>query len=439
MVSAAEARALLRFELNQRREEGCEVSGLARRIARLARAGKSVEAILALYDELMSLRPAARMARKEPTDLARIRKLRPAGPRRIRHRSSDARLRDRLRGAMLGRCAGCQLGKPVENWEHDRILGALKKDGSYPLRNYIRRSVLLADDPKRAETPWVRETIECMDRDDDIDYTILGIHYLKQYGRGFTTRNVADEWLNRLPYCMTYTAERAAYRNLVAGVPLEKVATTYNPFREWIGAQIRADGFGYCAAGMPELAAELAHRDAVLSHVKNGVYGEMLFAATIAAALVTDDLREAIEIGLSEIPAACRLAEAVRQTVRWCEANGDDWLATLKQVQAAYGHYDGVHTINNAAVVILSLLHGNCDFERTICIAVMCGWDTDCNGATAGSVVGAILGQKRLPRKWIAPLKNRLRSFVIGYDNVAITDVADQAYELHRGLRRSHS
>ena len=57
-------------------------------------------------------------------------------------------------------------------------------------------------------------------------------------------------------------------------------------------------------------------------------------------------------------------------------------------------------------------------------------------GATAGSVLGAMLGAQNLPAKWINPLHNRIRSMVVGYDDIAITDVADMAYEVNRKLRR---
>ena len=82
----------------------------------------------------------------------------------------------------------------------------------------------------------------------------------------------------------------------------EFTSTHRNPYREWIGAQIRADGWGYACAGKPELAAEFAWRDAHWTHRANGIYGEMMFAAIMASAFLVDDPLELINIGLSEIP-----------------------------------------------------------------------------------------------------------------------------------------
>jgi hypothetical protein len=47
-------------------------------------------------------------------------------------------------------------------------------------------------------------------------------------------------------------------------------------------------------------------------------------------------------------------------------------------------------------------------FERTITIAVQLGYDTDCNGATVGSVIGLVLGANVLPEKWTRPLNDTL-------------------------------
>ncbi len=428
---------LLQLEIAQRREEGCDVGPFEQRVAAVGATTPMAE-INTLYDELSALQPRPDFPYVEPSELEAIRQERPAGPRRLDLNLSEAALEDRWLGAWLGRCAGCTLGKPVEGWTREQIRGYLELAGEYPLRDYMPLLDPLPAGyqlhPSYIES--VRGRIQGMSRDDDTDYTILGLYILDQFGPKFTTQNVADTWLTGLPYQMVYTAERVAYRNLVNDVAPPQSASFRNPFREWIGAQIRADGFGYAAAGLPEVAAELAFRDAALSHVKNGIYGEMFVAAMLAAAFATDDVRQVIAIGLSEIPARSRLAEALRQVVTWSERY-NTWEGAWEEVKRAFDSYFWVHTINNAALVLLGLLYGRGDLEQSIAIAVMGGWDTDCNGATVGSIVGAMRGAKALPEKWIGPLNDHIRSCVIGYDNSRISDLARRTAAVARQVREN--
>jgi len=418
---------LLGLEIVQRREEGCDVGDLEDRLAIAAEENEAEKATRfeSLWNELAILEPAPSFPYAEPSDLESIRDLRPDGPRDMALDLSEGDYLDRVYGAWLGRCAGCLLGKPVEGWPRERIEGYLELAGEYPLEDYFPEVAPLPEGyvlhPSHGEA--MRGRIDGMARDDDTDYTILGLHVLEEHGLGFTTEDVADEWLSHLPYSTTYTAERATYKNLVNGLTPPKTATKRNPYREWIGAQIRADVWGYVAPGNPEYAAGLAHRDARLSHIKNGIYGEMFAAAMVSAAFATRDIREIIEIGLSEITEKSRLAEAARDVLAWSGEHGD-WREAWGEVMAKYGGYHWVHTINNAAFVLLGLLYGGGDLGKSISIAVMAGFDTDCNGATVGSIVGAMLGARRLPGEWVEPLRDRVRSIVAGFDNSRISDLA---------------
>ncbi|MCC7353316.1 MAG: ADP-ribosylglycohydrolase family protein [Anaerolineae bacterium] len=386
---------------------------------------------------LAELPPPTSFPYVEPSDLEGIRAVRPVAIHEWPVDADTERLYDRIYGAWLARCAGCTLGKPVEGWHREKIARYLKMLDDAPLTDYFRA---LDNPPKefrfhRASGECLRGRIRAMARDDDIDYTILGLHLLESKGRDFRTEDVADAWLTLLPYQMVYTAERAAYRSLVEGRVAPETATYRNPCREWIGAQIRADAWGYANPGNPERAAEYAWRDARLSHVKNGIYGEMWVAAMLAAALAGDKLaignkgaaRERIEnvigAGLGEIPAQSRLAEAIRETLTVAREEAS-WEDAWDRLMAKYSHYHWIHTINNAICVALGLLYGQGDLGQTICVAVACGFDTDCNGATAGSVLGAMLGAKALPEKWVSPLNDLAHSGVFGFDNSIISDLA---------------
>jgi len=416
---------LVDAELTQREEEGYAVADLHHRFGAGSpvRTPGEVEQWFATVDQAPR-RPD--FSYVEPSDLAEIRAQRPDGPRRLPLRLSREELADRLLGAWLGRCAGCALGKPVEGWERRHIYAYLEAAHAYPLDDYIPRLEVpgyrIGYHPQQ---PAVRGEIRFMPRDDDLDYTIFALLTLERHGHEFTSQHIAQGWLEQFPYHRVYTAERRAYANFVNNIWPPESAFHLNPYREWIGAQIRADLWGYVCPGQPERAAELAFRDACVSHVKNGIYGAMFVAATIAASFAVDSLQEAAQIGLTEVPKESRFAEMVRNVLDWSSASSS-WEAVWEHINQHYGHYSPVHTLNNAAVVIMALLWGEEALGKTVCTAVMSGWDTDCNGATAGSVVGAFLGARRLPVQWTAPFNDTISSCVGDFPWGHISELAQR-------------
>ncbi|MCZ4602379.1 ADP-ribosylglycohydrolase family protein [Streptomyces sp. Lzd4kr] len=344
-------------------------------------------------------------------------------------RSYDQRsYADRVHAAWLGRIAGCNLGKPVEDGDHwtvERIRSYLELTDSYPLTDYFA-----ALDPMPAgfefRENWPETTrghVNGAARDDDIDYTILGLHLLETHGRKLQPEHVGDAWTSLFPVQQIFTAERAAYINLTNGLQIPHVARFRNPYREYIGAQIRGDIFGYVNPGDPWAAAQLAYQDASLSHTANGVYGEMWAAALVASAFTASDAAEAVDASLTVVPPRSRLHEAISHVVR-LRSEGAEWQAALTQIRAAYGHYSWIHTINNAAAVTAALLWSDGDYTNAVGKVVMSGWDTDSNGATVGSVAGVLTGTAALPARLVELLHDRTRSALFGFDNSVISDLA---------------
>lgn len=421
---------LLAHELVQRQESGYDVAGVEDEVRAAAGAGSpaEVERAHALLEraELRGDWPY-----DEPSSLEEIVGALAPAPSVPGSVPGGAELRDRLLGAWLGRCAGCNLGKPVEGWTRERIRRYLDLAGAYPIEDYLPVLDPMPDD-LRLNDCWpetTRGNVSSMARDDDIDYTILGLHVLEEHGFGLEPADVAAEWLDHLPYTQVYTAERAAYRNLVDGLAPPDSASHRNPYREWIGAQIRADVWGYASPGDPGGAARLAFRDACVSHVGNGIYGEMWVAALLAASFVLEDVRAALETSIAFVPPRSRLAGALGDVVE-LHASGIDWERGRDAIEERYGRYHGVHTINNAALVAAALLWGDGDFTRTIGLAVQGGWDTDCNGATAGSVYGAMHGAGSLPEHWVGPLHDLVRSAILGYDRSSVSELAERTLRL---------
>lgn len=426
MLSRERLLELAKAELVQLEEEGRAVGTIAQELAYVEALpeAQQPQALCAFFEAAAALPVRDDWRYEEPSELDDIRNLRPEGPRLMDIPSHDV-LADRILGAWIGRCAGCMLGKPVEGFDRSRIEALLRAANAWELDDYFPDVEHLPEG--LAYHPGVRlllrGNITYAVRDDDTDYTVMGLHILEENGPDFRPRDVAEQWLAHFPYRCVCTAEHEAYRNFVIDIWPPQSAVHINPYREWIGAQIRADVWGYVAPGRPERAAEFAWRDACISHTKNGIYGEMFFAALIAAALASDDLSTAIAAAAAEIPARCRLRECIDDCVRWC-AQDDDWRITWERINTKYGHYHPVHTINNAALVLMGLLHSGGDFSRAICIAVMGGWDTDCNGATAGSVMGALLGARAIPSRWIDPLNDTLECSLQGMNINRISDLA---------------
>jgi hypothetical protein len=191
---------------------------------------------------------------------------------------------------------------------------------------------------------------------------------------------------------------------------------------------IRGDAFGYVSPGDPAEAARLALVDARLSHTANGRYGEMWAAALVAAALVVDTAADALDAARAVIPDGSRLAEALDR-VRALHAEGADRVAALDHVDAELGAYPWVHTINNAALIAVGLLWGD-GFMDAVGLTISGGRDTDSNGATIGSVMGALNGSSGVPVELVGTTHDRVRSAIRGFDGIRIAELADRTLRL---------
>ncbi|WP_449486415.1 ADP-ribosylglycohydrolase family protein [Streptomyces avidinii] len=358
-----------------------------------------------------------------------------AGSPRASAPADDTPLRRRLEAAWLGRAAGCVLGKPVEKLPLHGIRALARAAGNWPLDDWFTaRGVpaeLLAAHPwnRRSAPTSLAENIDGAPEDDDLNFPLLGLLLLQRHGKAFTTADLARLWLDELPAGRTFTAERVAYRNLLQGLEPPATATHHNPFREWIGALIRADVHGWTNPGDPAAAAAQAHRDAALTHTGNGVYAALFTAAaTAAAATGRADVHAALRAGLAVVPPRSRLAEAVRFGIGAGGSAREAGLAfdtVVDRLHARYGHYHWVHAVPNTALIAAALTHADGDFTHSICRAVSGGWDTDSNGATAGAFAGLLAGApEHLPHRWTAPLKNRLATSVPGFDGIGFDTLA---------------
>lgn len=411
-------------EYRQAFEEGRDVEmfrGLFEAVAKMPKCLEKKEIADILFKMVINAPMRADYIYNEPSDIESIRLLR-RGYTEKRQAPGRAEMEDKLLGAWLGRICGCLLGKPVEIWKRAQLHPMLKASGNWPMHRYILSSDVAEDQKNRC---WA-DTVDCMPVDDDTNYTVLASVLLEKYGRDFTAENVAGVWVDYQPRRAYCTAEHVAYTNFMRGYTPPNSAVYHNPYREWIGAQIRGDYYGYINPGDPETAADMAFRDASISHVKNGIYGEMFVSAMLAQAAVETDMEKIIMAGLAQIPATSRLYEAVRGVI-------DGWKNGVTSEVCFIGIHkrfdenelhDWCHVISNAMVVTAALLYGGGDYGKTICLAVHTGFDTDCNGATAGSIVGMAMGSGAVGAEWTEPVHGQLDTSIFGVGKVSVAEMA---------------
>ena len=368
----------------------------------------------------------AELLAAEPDDLAAIEALAPGWA--STPRAPDP---DRLLGAWLGRAAGCLLGKPVEKIPRPGIRAIAESTGNWPITGYFTARGL--DPDVAAAYPWNRrsalnslvENIDGMPEDDDLNFPLVALMLAERHGDAITTEDVAAAWLDELPAGRVFTAERVTYRNLLEGEEPAVAGRIANPFQDWIGAQIRTDVYGWVCAGDPARAARLAWQDGRLTHHRNGLYGAMFTAAACSVAVAGAPVNDCIDAGLSVVPHGSRYAAAVRRGsgLGSSDASLDE---SLDALDAEFGHLHWVHVLNNAALVAFALTRSAGDFAAGITSVVAGGWDTDSNGATVGSICGAITGASNLPGDWIGPLHNRLHTSIRGFDGITFDELADR-------------
>ena len=424
----------LMIEYRQSMDEGKDLAqyeGLFQAVSGMPKGASKEKMSNILFEMVINAPQRSDYAYNEPSELPAILALRPE--KKIQMGAIPANLEDRIRGAWVGRICGCLLGKPVEGWRTNVIIPFLKETNNYPLHRYLLKSDVTEERKERYFTEYklalenraYADAHECAPMDDDTNYTVMAMRVLEKYGRDFTPYDVSRTWLEAQvirPYC---TAERVAYRNFINGFVPPASAVYKNVYREYIGAQIRADYFGYINPGNPELAAEMAWRDASISHVKNGIYGEMFVAAMIAAAAVCSDLPSVVRAGMEQIPKTSRLYESLTEVLKWYESGVTEKQA-FANIHERYNErngYDWCHTISNAMIVVISLLWGKGDYSKSICMSVEVGFDTDCNGATVGSILGMFYGTSAIESKWTDPVNGALDTTIEGHTRYQIDDL----------------
>jgi ADP-ribosylglycohydrolase len=332
---------------------------------------------------------------------------------------------ERVYAGVLGKIIGVYLGRPFEGWTHQRILSELGEIWDYQ--------------HERFGVPLVVA-------DDDISGTFTFLRALPDHGgtAEITPEQIGKTWLDYIVENRSIlwwggignSTEHTAFLRLKAGIPAPlsgAIETNGKTVAEQIGAQIFIDGWALVAPGNPALAADLARKAGSVSHDGEAVFAAQLVAAMEAQAFIERNIDRLIETGLSYLPPDCLINRLVSDVRDWHRADAN-WRVTRDRIEQKYG-YDkfpgNCHVVPNHALIILSLLYSEENFDRALMIANTSGWDTDCNSGNVGCLMGIKNGLAAIDPKLRKPVADRL--FLSTADGGGcITDAARETYEIYR-------
>ncbi len=337
---------------------------------------------------------------------------------------------ERVYAGILGKIIGVYLGRPFEGWSYDRIISELGEINYY-VHEQLDKPLIVTDD--------------------DISGTFTFIRALADYdnSRDITPAQIGQTWLNYLINQRTVlwwgglgnSTEHTAYLRLVDGIQAPQSGSmelNSKVVAEQIGAQIFIDGWAMVAPGDPVFAADLARRAASVSHDGEAIYGAQVLAAMEAQAFVESDLDALLDVGVSVIPADSVIARMIAE-LRELRKTEDDWRVALAWLQENYGYhtYGGnCHIVPNHGLMILSLLYGDDDFQKTMMIVNTGGWDTDCNSGNIGCLMGIKNGLAGLETgpDYRGPVADRLY-LPTADGGRAVTDALIETYHLVNSAR----
>ncbi|MEK6793314.1 MAG: ADP-ribosylglycohydrolase family protein [Spirochaetota bacterium] len=309
-------------------------------------------------------------------------------------------LRNKIYGCWIGKSIGGTLGGPFEG----------------------RREIL---DVKGYTTP-AGEPLP----NDDLDLQLIWLKALTDRGpKGVTAQVLGEYWLNYIPppwgeYGVCKMNLHAGFPPPLSGMLTNEVLNKSN------GAWIRSEIWACVAPGCPDTAIRFAYEDASVDHGGDeGMYAELFTAALESAAFVVSDMRELIRIGLSKIPAACRVATAVKTAIKAYEEKHTWQEAREAVVAASVPEIGWFQAPANIGFVIVGWLYGEGDFGKSLIIATNCGDDTDCTASTLGSILGIIRGADTIPQEWIKPIGDRIITVAIDRGSIQLPTTLTQLTE----------
>ncbi|MCP4262209.1 MAG: ADP-ribosylglycohydrolase family protein [Planctomycetes bacterium] len=297
---------------------------------------------------------------------------------------------DKMKAGWVGQMAGVGWGGPTEFKYKGEII------------------------PEDKMPPWKPEKINQFQQD-DIYVEMTFLRTLELYGFDCSIRQAGIDFANS-GYRLWH-ANRYGRENLRKGIaPPDSGHPKFNVHADDIDYQIEADYAGLIAPGMPNVAIELGEKFGRLMNYGDGLYGGQFVGGMYAEAFFEKDMTKIVQAGLKCIPKKSQFAECIRDVLAWYKENPDDWKKTWQLIEDKYQDNPDYRKFScnkgdfnidakiNAAYIVMGLLYGEGDPDKTIIISTRCGQDSDCNPSNSGGILFTTIGFKNLPDKFKSAL-----------------------------------
>jgi hypothetical protein len=296
-------------------------------------------------------------------------------------------LRDKIAGGWAGKMIGVAYGGPTE-FQFNGIIN-------------------------EEEITWDPKSIRNSIYEDDLYVQMSFMMTMDEYGIDAPLEKFAESFADA--GYMLFHANRKGRKNYWDGImPPLSGQPEYNLHADDIDFQIEADFIGFMNPGMPQSSNKICDRIGHIMNYGDGVYGGMFVSALYTAAYFKDDIIDIVETALKSIPSDSKYSMCIQDVIEGYGNNPKDWRKTWHEIQNKWGTSDicGAHddfNIDakiNGAYIVMGMLYGEGDFEKTMEISTRCGQDSDCNPSNASGVLGIILGYERIPDKWKVNIKD---------------------------------
>lgn len=318
-----------------------------------------------------------------------------------------------MKAGWIGQIAGVAWGAPTEFRYQQRII------------------------PSKEVPSWKPEMINNAFKQDDLYVEMTFLKTLEEHGFDVSLRRAAIDFANS-EYKL-YHANLVGRKNLRRGIaPPDSGHPAFNQHADDIDYQIEADYSGLIAPGMPEVVIGLGDKFGRLMNYGDGVYGGQFVGGMYAEAFFERDIVKIIKAGLACIPGDSQYAEMVNDLLRWYHENPDDWETTWRKIEEKYQknrHYrqcaclNGTYNIDakiNGAYILVGLLYGKGDPDRTVVLSMRCGQDSDCNPSSAAGILFTSFGFSNLPARFTEKLDEETKFEFTAYNVPGLIAVCEK-------------